>query len=48
VIGCTIAARNYLAQARVLAESFAAHYPEARFTTLVVDGEGLIDPADEP
>jgi glycosyltransferase involved in cell wall biosynthesis len=35
---CTIAARNYLAHARVLAESFLRIHPEARFTVLLVDG----------
>lgn len=35
---CTIVARNYIAQARVLARSFTALHPGARFTTLVIDG----------
>lgn len=35
---CTIVARNYVAQARVLASSVAAHEPESPFITLVVDG----------
>ncbi|MGC1513570.1 MAG: glycosyltransferase family 4 protein [Acidimicrobiales bacterium] len=34
---CTIIARNYLAHARVLASSFRAQHPEARFTVLVTD-----------
>lgn len=34
----TIVARNYIAQARVLAASFAEHHPEVRFHTLVIDG----------
>jgi glycosyltransferase involved in cell wall biosynthesis/2-polyprenyl-3-methyl-5-hydroxy-6-metoxy-1,4-benzoquinol methylase len=34
---CTIVARNYLAQARVLAASFLEHNPEGRFTALVID-----------
>lgn len=34
---CTIIARNYLAHARVLAESFLAHHPAGRFTTLILD-----------
>ncbi|MEN9643742.1 MAG: hypothetical protein RL238_411 [Actinomycetota bacterium] len=36
--GLTIVARNYLPQARVLAATFRAHHPGARFTTLVIDG----------
>ena len=36
---CTIIARNYLAQARVLARSFRQHHPAGRFTVLVIDGE---------
>ena len=36
--GCTIIFRNYLAQARVLAESFARHVPGGRFYVLVLDG----------
>ncbi|MCU1432628.1 MAG: hypothetical protein JWP95_1733, partial [Actinotalea sp.] len=35
---CTIVARNYTAQARVLARSFAEHHPEETFSTLVIDG----------
>ena len=34
---CTIVARNYLAHARVLAESFLEHHPEAEFSVLVID-----------
>ena len=34
---CTIVARNYLAHARVLAESFRRHHPSGCFTTLVLD-----------
>lgn len=34
---CTIIARNYLAQARVLAESFREHHPDGTFSVLVVD-----------
>src|SRR3954454_20743273 len=46
---CTIVAKNYLAQARVLARSFAAHHPDVPFHVLVIDDvEGYIDPADEP
>ncbi len=41
---CTIIARNYLAHARVLATSFLAHHPEARFTVLLLDGaDGAYD-----
>ena len=39
VIACTIVARNYLAQARVLAESYAAHHGGERLRVLVVDAE---------
>lgn len=35
---CTIIARNYLAQARVLAESFSQLHPQIEFVTLIVDG----------
>lgn len=35
---CTIVAKNYVAQARVLAESVRQHAPMARFSTLVIDG----------
>ena len=36
---CTIVARNYLAHARVLAESFLEHHPDGSFVTLVLDAE---------
>ena len=42
---CTIIARNYLPYARVLAETFGDHHPNARFTTLILDGA---DDLDEP
>jgi len=46
---CTIIAKNYVAQARVLARSFAEHHPDGRFWALIIDDfEGFIDPADEP
>jgi GT2 family glycosyltransferase/glycosyltransferase involved in cell wall biosynthesis/SAM-dependent methyltransferase len=55
---CTIIARNYLGQARVLAASYLAHHPEGRFYLLVVDGlpDGaevdpritVVDPEDLP
>jgi GT2 family glycosyltransferase/glycosyltransferase involved in cell wall biosynthesis len=35
---CTIISRNYLAHARVLAQSYARHEPGGRFYLLVVDG----------
>jgi glycosyltransferase involved in cell wall biosynthesis len=34
---CTIIAKNYLAQARVLARSFLAHHPTAQMLVLVMD-----------
>ena len=37
VDACTIIARNYLAHARVLADSFFAHHPHGSFTVLVID-----------
>src|ERR1051326_4258041 len=40
--GCTIVARNYLAQARVLAQSFKQYHPDWPFAILVID-----DPRDE-
>lgn len=36
---CTIIARNYLAHARVLARSFAAHHSHGQFTALVIDAD---------
>jgi glycosyltransferase involved in cell wall biosynthesis len=46
---CTIIAKNYLAQARVLARSFAEHHPDVRFHVLVIDEtDGWIDAAAEP
>jgi hypothetical protein len=38
LVCCTVIARNYLAQARVLAASFLEHEPEGIFYLLVVDG----------
>jgi glycosyltransferase involved in cell wall biosynthesis len=43
---CTIIARNYGAQARVLAESFLAQHPKSTFSVLVIDGPPLA--AGEP
>jgi glycosyltransferase involved in cell wall biosynthesis len=46
---CTIVAKNYLAHARTLAESFREHHPDGRFTVLVIDEvEGFVDAASEP
>ena len=45
---CTIVARNYLANARVLAESFRAHHPDGQVSVLVVDDvDGQVDTSDE-
>src|SRR5437868_5115641 len=38
LVGCTIVARNYLAQANVLARSFKHYHPHCSFSVLVVDG----------
>ncbi|HEY2216919.1 MAG TPA: hypothetical protein VGH21_05445, partial [Solirubrobacteraceae bacterium] len=46
---CTIIAKNYAAQARVLARSFAEHHPDGRCSVLVIDDyDGYLDPATEP
>jgi len=46
---CTIIAKNYVAHARVLAESFKEHHPEGTCYVLVIDEvEGYIDAASEP
>lgn len=45
--GCTIAATNYIAQARVLARSFKKYHPESPFTILVVDGGDACEQFDE-
>ncbi len=46
---CTIVARNYVAFARVLAESFKEHHPDGACSVLVIDDPtGFIDPAEEP
>lgn len=45
---CTIIAKNYLAFARTLAQSFLAFHPEDKCYVLVVDDfAGYIEPADE-
>jgi glycosyltransferase involved in cell wall biosynthesis len=46
---CTIVARNYLAYARVLAESFLAQHPDGECSVLVIDDvAGEVDQAAEP
>jgi glycosyltransferase involved in cell wall biosynthesis len=46
---CTIIAKNYVAQARVLADSFLEHHPDGSCTVLVIDDhDGYIDEANEP
>lgn len=46
---CTTVAKNYVAHARVLTESFKEHHPDGTCYTLLVDEtEGYIDPASEP
>jgi glycosyltransferase involved in cell wall biosynthesis len=48
-VACTIVANNYLAYARVLAESFRARHPDGTFHVLVVDRRDPdIDYAREP
>jgi glycosyltransferase involved in cell wall biosynthesis/SAM-dependent methyltransferase len=45
---CTIIARNYVAHARVLAESFREVHPDGTCSVLVIDDPaGHIDPAEE-
>jgi glycosyltransferase involved in cell wall biosynthesis/SAM-dependent methyltransferase len=46
---CTIIAKNYIAHARVLAQSFKEHHPDGTCHVLVIDDtEGYIDPSSEP
>ena len=45
VAGCTVATRNYLADARIAARSFLDHHPGSRFVIVVVDGDHM-PPAD--
>ncbi len=46
---CTIIAKNYLAQARVLARSFLDHNPGSEIAVLIIDEvDGLVHSADEP
>ena len=45
---CTIIAKNYLAQARCLVESFLEHHPDGRAFVLLVDRpDGYYDPEQE-
>src|SRR5438270_13304917 len=44
---CTIVARNYLAQANVLAQSFKHYHPDCPFAILVVDGLDAEDVRDD-
>src|SRR5436190_16792097 len=43
---CTIIARNYLAYARVLAESFLEHHPASSMTALIVDADDGLSGTD--
>jgi len=44
----TIVAKNYIAYARTLCNSFLAHHPNGVFSVMVIDDmEGYIDPAKE-
>ena len=36
-VGCTVASRRFLGQARVLADSFFEHHPDGRFAILIPD-----------
>jgi glycosyltransferase involved in cell wall biosynthesis len=45
---CTVIAKNYLPLARVLADSWRGHHPEAPFFVLLLDTpEGYFDPSQE-
>ena len=44
---CTIVARNYLPQARVLARSFREHHPGVPFTVLIIDDPAPAASAEE-
>ena len=47
--GCTIAAKQEWAQARLIAESFREHHPDLPFFVLLADEpEGVFDPGAEP
>jgi hypothetical protein len=41
IAGCTVATRNYLADARLAAQSFLDHHPGSRFVILVIDGDHM-------
>lgn len=45
---CTIVCRNYIAQARVLAASFAEHYPDSDCVVLIVDAPSADSYYSEP
>lgn len=46
---CTIVSKNYLAYARVLAESLRRYHPDSHFFVLLVDRvDGAFDPRGEP
>ncbi len=46
---CTVVAKNYVAHARVLADSFRAAHPEGVCSVVVVDDiDGIIDGSQEP
>jgi glycosyltransferase involved in cell wall biosynthesis len=46
---CTIIAKNYVAYARVLANSLTEHHPGDRLWTLIIDDfSRYLDPAEEP
>jgi glycosyltransferase involved in cell wall biosynthesis len=46
---CTIIAKNYMAQARCLAESFYTQHPDGHMFVLLVDEpDGYFNPEDEP
>ena len=42
---CTIVARNYLAQAQVLVDTFRKHHPDGTFDVLLVDEPGVERPS---
>src|SRR5687768_8505081 len=46
--GFTIASRNELAQARVLARAFREHHPSDRFFLVLLDGPEGVAPEREP
>ncbi len=49
MIVCTIVSRNFLSYARVLAQSFRAHHPDASFFVLLVDPlDSDLDTKSEP